>query len=334
MKTRSFYVVLSIICALTLGPATPVALGESPLLTNLSQAEMLLYGRESSGAIISRIGQMEKDLFGKEQDGTIMDRVAKLNAFVGASLLEGPSLAFKLAAVEWNLMRAVSSEPVVPKVDRLEKLITGNTKQGISIVARVEDLVNLCLPQGRVSMARVRIPSGTAVKIRMIEGFSSANAKKGDKIQYEVSRDVIVGTEVVIPKGTRGAATITSVEPAGRLGRDGKVELDFGSIRAIDGTRIMLGLSESVKKMNESLQLAVGASVAGFVIFGPIGALGGFLVEGKEAILPAGTEMFVSVQKEVEALGLTYPGDASGSISDLPVIQIKPGVSPAAPKGQ
>ncbi|HHY47840.1 MAG TPA: hypothetical protein GX506_11150 [Firmicutes bacterium] len=321
---RGIPVVCSIlVVALCLLPVAASGQEGSTLLSNLSRAEMLLYGRESTGSIMARLSQMEQDLFGKEQQGSIIDRAAKLNAFVGESLREGPSLAFKLASLEWTLMRSVSQEPLVLKVDRLERLVSGVTSQG-SIVSRVEGLIRLCMPQGKVTSSVVKVPAGTAVKIKLLNGFTSANAKKGDRIEYEVSRDVIVGTEVAIPRGARGVAVVKNVQPAGRLGRDGRVELEIGDVRAFDGTMVKVGLSEDVKRMNESLQLAVGASVAGFVIFGPIGALGGFLVEGKDAIVAAGTEMFVAVQKDTEVLGLTFPGGAEVPSFDIPVVEIKP----------
>ena len=315
------------IASLGLGllPVGVVAQTDSPLLQSLRRVEETLYGKELPGALVDRLSQVERDVFGETSPGSIIDRLAKVAAFLGESMREGPSLAFNLKAVEWNLHRSVGSEPLFVKLDRLEKLVTGVPGKG-SIVSRVEDLVKVCLPAGTLSTKLATVRRGTPVKVRLLNTLNSATTQKGERVEFEVAQDVILDNVLVIPRGSKGSGVVSKVITAGKMGRDGKVELEVKEIKAFDGTTIALGLDEDAKRMNESLQIAVGASIAGFVIFGPIGALGGFFVEGKDVSVPAGTEIYVGVRNDAEVLGLVVPGSASGSPAPaLPVVELKPG---------
>lgn len=300
------------------------AQGAETVTDKLRQVEVYLYGREQAGAILDRITQIEKDIFGAPQQGSIIERVERASDFAGETPLAGPSLLFRLRAVEWSILRTQGSEPLMAKIDRLEKLVMGKAGQG-PVASRVNDLVKLCMPGGEVRTRTVAVPAGTTLRIKFLNGVNSGTAKQGDKVEFEVARDVIIGTDLVVPRGTRGVATVGSVTPAGKLGRDGKLELEIKEVKAIDGSVLLLGLDEKTTKLNESLQLAVGASVAGYIIFGPIGVLGGLFIQGKDASLPAGTEMYVATTKDAQVLGLSFPGTDGGSPSEsLPAVKIVP----------
>ncbi len=80
---------------------------------------------------------------------------------------------------------------------------------------------------------------------------------------------MVVESRVVIPAGVRGIATLTEVSSAGRLGKDGRVVVDFGRLSSLDGTRIKLRVDEKATEKNKSLELAAGgASMAGIVLLG------------------------------------------------------------------
>ena len=48
----------------------------------------------------------------------------------------------------------------------------------------------------------------------------------------------------------------------------------------------------------KSYAIAAGASVAGMLLLGPIGIIGGAFVKGKNIELPEGTELFIQTQDE------------------------------------
>ena len=48
----------------------------------------------------------------------------------------------------------------------------------------------------------------------------------------------------------------------------------------------------------KSYAMAAGASVAGMLLLGPIGIIGGAFVKGKNIELPEGTELFIQTQDD------------------------------------
>jgi hypothetical protein len=50
---------------------------------------------------------------------------------------------------------------------------------------------------------------GTAVKLRLAENLTSATAKTGQSVSFEVTEDVVVGGVTVLVKGGQAVATVT-----------------------------------------------------------------------------------------------------------------------------
>ena len=61
---------------------------------------------------------------------------------------------------------------------------------------------------------------------------------------------------------------------------------------------------EKAKLENKSLATAAGASVAGMIILGPIGVVGGAFVHGKDVNIPAGAETYIQIKEQVELYGI------------------------------
>lgn len=313
----------AIIVATSLVPA--LAQEQPTLLKSLAGIEVTLYGKELSGAIVDRVARLESELLGKPQEGSVIDRIARLRVLAGGGPGVGPSVGYKLGAVEWFVQRRVTSEPAVTKLERLETMVLGAPGQG-SIVTRADYLAALCLPDGTLKTKDTMLPKGQPVRIKLLGRLDSSVTQKGQKVDIEVARDVVVGNELVIPKGTRGHGIVTEVSPAGRLGRDGKITLELKDVRTLDGVAVPLAFDESTQKLNESMQLAIGAGLAGFIVFGPVGALGAFFVQGKDVNIPDGTEFYVAVGADTKVLGMTLPVDTAVELTkEAPTVQIKPG---------
>ena len=61
---------------------------------------------------------------------------------------------------------------------------------------------------------------------------------------------------------------------------------------------------------------AAGASVAGAVLLGPVGLVGGAFIKGKSVEYPAGTEMYIQPQNTVTIQGLVIGGDGQAHSDD------------------
>lgn len=138
------------------------------------------------------------------------------------------------------------------------------------------------------------LPTDTMVRIRLLDSIDSKNWKEGDQFPYEVASDVVVDGRVAIPAGTKGTGVVSRARRAGSFGKEGKIELSFGSLPVEGGRTVELVLSDKARQGNEKEDLAAGASLAGLAVAGPIGLVGGLFVKGKNVSIPAGSEMYVA----------------------------------------
>ena len=89
------------------------------------------------------------------------------------------------------------------------------------------------------------------------------------------------GNVLLVPAGTVGSGTITSLKKARSFGRNGVLDITFDTIPAIDGTEFTAVQGKEAKDKTRSEVKAAGASVAGAVLLGPVGLVGGAFVKGK-----------------------------------------------------
>ena len=62
-------------------------------------------------------------------------------------------------------------------------------------------------------------------------------------------------------------------------------------------------LGDKAKAENKSLATAAGASVAGMLILGPLGVVGGAFVHGKDVNIPVGSEVYIQVKEQTNLYG-------------------------------
>ncbi len=272
-------------------------------LVALASAERLFYGKELTGSLVERINSLERDVFGDVQTGALFSRIDRLQAYLLINSAGVASVATKLNALEWFFARQLSKGSIVPRLQNLETLLYGSPRPG-SAIQRINDLVALTWPGGKLDVADVKLADKSLVRIKLLDEVNSAANKVGDTIRYVVTDDVTVGGRVVIPAGSPGEGVVAEVTSAGRFGRDGRVVIDFRSVSGIDGVPIPVRVDLIATEQNKSLQLAAGASMAGVILLGPIGIVGAYFVAGKEHVIPVGTEFFIETQREMVVSGL------------------------------
>jgi hypothetical protein len=99
-------------------------------------------------------------------------------------------------------------------------------------------------------------------------------------VPFVITEDVAINGVLVLAKGTQGEGSLTKVRRKGAFGKGGSLEIDFGSVEAIDGTLIPLGLGEKSIEENKAVGYAVITSIAGLALLGPIGAVAGVFIQG------------------------------------------------------
>lgn len=88
---------------------------------------------------------------------------------------------------------------------------------------------------------------GTAVKLRLAETITSANAKVGQSVSFEVVDEVDVMGVMVVPKGAQALATVTEAQSKRSMGRGGKLDVNIDSMRLADGEKAALRATEGGK---------------------------------------------------------------------------------------
>lgn len=284
---------------------------DASLPTLLAAAEQAIYGSERTGSLLERVARLEQDVYGREQSGALLTRAQNLYAYLTGAIGGGASIIVQLNVVEYMVFQRLSTGAgLVQRIEELERSIIGSP-QALPLAERVRSLVELVWPSGQLNLQRVHLPAETLVRVRLLTEINSGRNQVGDRVRYRVVEDVWVDGRIVIPAGAEGEGRVTAVQSAGRFGQAGRVEVDWGSATTFDGTAVRFAVSERAARQNQ--ELAVAASVAGLMILGPIGLVGGFLVQGAEHVVPVGTEFYVEVAREADLLGLSLTPVRSGN---------------------
>jgi hypothetical protein len=139
---------------------------------------------------------------------------------------------------------------------------------------------------------------GTAVKLRLAENLTSATARAGDQVPFEVTEEVDVEGVTVVLKGAQALATVTDASPKKSMGRGGKLDVNVDSVRLIDGEKAQLRAVQN-NKGGGHVGAMTGAMVATAVVFFPAAPLFLF-IHGKDVVIPQGTEVTAFVQGDMK----------------------------------
>ena len=133
------------------------------------------------------------------------------------------------------------------------------------------------------------LQDGTPVKLRLNRTMTSADAKTGETVDFEVLEDVKIGEIVIIPRGGVALATVTEAKPKGRLGKGGKLDINVDSVRLVSGEKIALRAVKETKGGSHTGAMT-GAIVASSILFFPAAPFFLFM-KGKDITIPKGTEI-------------------------------------------
>lgn len=161
-------------------------------------------------------------------------------------------------------------------------------------------LLTLSLLFGLAAFAQ-RIPTATAIEVRLIDAIDSQKAKEGDTFAASVSQDVIVAGQTLIPKGADARVRLANLDKSGKM--TGRTELavvmDSVTVRG-RALRVQTGevtrVSGSQGK-NTAIKTGIGAGVGaaiGAIAGGGKGAAIGAAAGGAAG---AGSQIFTKGQR-------------------------------------
>lgn len=153
---------------------------------------------------------------------------------------------------------------------------------------------------------------GTPVRLRLSQTMSSADAKVGQEIPFEVVEEVKVDDVVVLPKGATAIGTVTECNAKRSMGRAGKLNMSISYARLADQEKVALRATQD-NKGGGHVGAMTGAIVATSIVFFPAAPLFLF-VHGKDITIPQGTEITAFVEGDMHLdmakFGVTLPKPA------------------------
>lgn len=276
---------------------------EMTIIDKTTAVEKILYGSEQTGSLIDRLNKLEKEMFGRETKESLAGKSDHLYGYAKEVRPGAPSLLLKLNTVEWHLTRTVTAQTAKAKLDTLERTLYGNSAAA-PVDERVNKLMKLSLATGWPDVVDTSLPKDTLVRIKLTSDLSTKSTKVGEAVVFQVENDVLEGGVLVIPKGALGYGKVMKVEQKKNFGRDAKLEVAFEAVEGLDGTSIATELGEKAKEETKSLAKAAGATVAGLVLLGPVGVVGGAFIHGQDVSIPAGTELYIQIKADTPVTGI------------------------------
>ena len=301
-KYISLLVLALFICS-NIGLTFANAVPEMAILDKVIRIENFFDGAEQTGPLVERISKLERDIWGKENAGSLVSRVDKIDSYSRVNTDNMPSFIIRINAVEWSLTHMVTVQPVKARIENLERVIMGNVMPG-TFDERLTQLLKLAYANGKLVVHNVTLNKDNLVKIKLISPLNTRTNRTGDDIVFQVAEDISVDGSLIVAKGAQGAGKVNKVQGSRNFGRDAKLEISFDTIAAIDGSSILTVLGDKAKAENKSLATAAGASVAGMMILGPLGIVGGAFIHGKDVDIPAGTEVYIQVKEQANIVGI------------------------------
>jgi hypothetical protein len=144
-------------------------------------------------------------------------------------------------------------------------------------------------PVKRTPDGKPILEEGTPVRLRITRTISSADAKTGDRVDFEVLDAIKLGDIEVIPQGGIAWGTVTEAQAKRRMARGGKLNVNIDAVKLANGERAGLRAVKE-NKGGGHVGAMTGAMVATGLVFFPAAPLFLFM-HGKDITVPKGTEI-------------------------------------------
>lgn len=320
MKKAILSASLSLLLMAGVSAADPATLTEK-----MDRLDEVVYGDVQSGSLLHRVDAADAVIYGKgnTSGSGLDDRVSNLYSdVVHSGNDQTPSIATRLNALEYYLTDEIKQEPLETRMSQLETDVDGKAKTG-AIDARMVNLEKAVYGDSHYEMKDVILPKDTVFKISLNEDVSSKTSKVGDPVTFTVEEDVKVNDVLVLPRGAQGSGVITKVSRPKMFGRSGALDISFDQVFSIDDEVIPTVLGPESKEKLKMEAAAIGASAIGALALGPIGLVGGLFVKGKDVDIPAGSQLYIQTQDDVNTKGMVM-------VSGAPNVTLRRNVSRSA----
>jgi len=175
-------------------------------------------------------------------------------------------------------------------------------------------------PRPEPRFVSVTVPEGTEVHMTLSSSVGSATSQVGDTVTGTTTSAVVVGDRVAIPAGSTIHGRVTGVDPASKglkiAEKGGGISLSFTKVTTPNGDSAAMSASlTSLAKSKGKTAGIIGGSAAGGAVLGKIlggstkdaaigAVVGGGIgtgiaagTKGKEVVIPAGTDLAITLHK-------------------------------------
>lgn len=318
----------------------PVFASEEPMPgKQIDYLEQVVYGSTRNGGMLTRLDNIEKDLYGMQLNGSLAERQAAHVDFLKDGANGQPSLLFKMSVAEWGLeMPNNAALPLEERIPLVEKRLAGTNLGDKPLAMRVERVLGMIITDP-VSWEKVTVPAGTVARLQLMETLSPSKVKKGDKVLFRLTRNIVIGNKLVASVGAPAEAVITKVRKPRSFGRPSEIHVKISSLDTLGSQILPMVEGENSKKATEfeaSYAAAAGTSLAGALAFGPVGLVGGFFIKGNAHDIPAGAIMYVETEKDCSVFAYPVPTslDSLLSTKDIDLMTGREIKAPALPDTQ
>ena len=198
-------------------------------------------------------------------------------------------------------------------------------------------LILALAPLSALAQSSLEIPSGTSIRVRMIDNLSSEQTQMGDTFRGTLDEPIVVHGRTLSPKGADVIGRVTDVHPTGRLTEPGELDLvlntvSSGTVAASIHVQPLIIKGESHSKSNVT---KIGGGAALGAVIGAIAGGGKGAAIGTLAGGAAGTGAAAATGKkpaivESEAV-LTFVTSSASAPATPPAAAPTSNEAPATP---
>lgn len=139
--------------------------------------------------------------------------------------------------------------------------------------------------------AEIKLSSGTVISLENSAEINSENLVVGQTIDFFVADDVKVNGVTVIRRGAPAKAQVTRVQKAKGLGKEGSVEVEVKTVKAVDGTDVRLTSAKVFEEGEDRQTAAILLGILVCILF--------LTKKGKNAVIAPGTTIDGRVAQDV-----------------------------------
>ena len=142
------------------------------------------------------------------------------------------------------------------------------------------------------------LEDSTPIKLRLARNLSSADAKTGDQVDFEVLEEVRIADLLVIPKGGIAWGTVTLAQSKRRMGRSGKLDVTLDHVRLVSGEKAALRAVRETSGKGSTGAMTAGIVATSLIVW-PVAPVF-LMMHGKDITIPKGTEITAYVNGNFE----------------------------------